>query len=108
MASGGVKLQPAANMLTLAYTNNTSVAATMNVNFCNITDHDSSDIRIAISTATSAAGVGAADYVEYGQGLPSHNFYQRTGFVVSPGESIYVFDLAGYCVVRVDGFEGVS
>ena len=88
MASGGAKLQPAANTLTLAYKNTSSVAATMNVNFCNITDHDSSDIRIAISTATSADGVGAADYVEYGQVLPSHNFYQRTGFVVSPGESI--------------------
>ena len=108
MASGGVKLQPAANTLTLGYTNLSSVAATMNVNFCNISDHDSSDIRIAISTAQAAAGVVASDYVEYGQELPSHNFYQRTGFVVSPGESIYVFDLAGYSVVRIDGFEGVS
>lgn len=106
MASNGWNASlPAATFVKL-YTNSGSGPATMNIAFCNMSTAETNGVRVAISSASDANGITNADYIEYNQTVNSGNVYERTGMVISPGESIYVFDQYGVCSARVHGFEG--
>ena len=106
MASNGWNASLQAATFVKIYPNSGSGPATMNIAFCNMSTAETNGVRVAISNASDASGITSADYVEYNQTVNPSNVYERTGMVISPGESIYVFDQFGVCSARVHGFEG--
>lgn len=106
MASNGWNASLPAATFVKIYTNGGSGPATMNIAFCNVSTAETNGVRVAISSAHDSSGITNADYIEYNQTVNAGNVYERTGMVVSPGESIYVFDKYGVCSSRVHGFEG--
>jgi hypothetical protein len=76
----------------------------VNINFCN-TNASATTIQLAISTSTTAAGIATADWFIYGRTLPGTDEYERTGIVVTSGESIWALAAASGVSVRAHCIE---
>jgi len=94
------KANLAANTNTDLYTVPADTIATANINLCNRTDSEIT-ARIAIRNGD----LGDADYLEYDTSIPAHGVLERSGMVMSAGETIVAYASAAGVSVRVHGFE---
>jgi hypothetical protein len=78
--------------------------AVFNVSVTN-TNSSATTIRLAMSTASSAGGVIAAEYLEYGTTVVANGVFERTGLVAQAGMYIYVYASQTNVNVNVYGIE---
>jgi len=74
--------------------------ATVNINLCNRTD-----TPVSASIALHDGVLTDADYLECDAPIPAHGVLERTGLVMSAGETILAYASSAGVSVRVHGFE---
>jgi len=95
---GKADLEAATN--TDIYTVSSDTFATANINLCNRTDS-----AITARIAIRSGALDDADYLEYDTSIPAHGVLERSGIVLSAGETIVAYASAVGVSVRVHGFE---
>lgn len=93
----------APNTNTAIYTVPEGQTASGSVIMCNI-GTDSSKIRLAIVDGGVAA-LANEDYIEYGATIPVCGILERTGLLLSAGETVVAWCEKGSVTVRVHGYE---
>ena len=105
MASGRLGVADiSATTNTLVYTVPNGVTATVNINVVN-RGSESASIRLAIVDGNVGA-LAVEDYIEYETSLAAHDILERSGVVMSAGESVVVYSTLANVSIRVYGFEG--
>jgi len=94
------KANLAADTNTAIYTVPADKIATANINLCNRTDSEIT-ARIAVRNGPMTD----ADYLEYDTSIPAHGVLERSGIVMSAGETIVTYASTAGVSVRVHGFE---
>jgi len=98
---GALNLVGAAN--TILYSAPASTLATVNLNICNRT---AANVLIRVAVLTGAIGtLATADYIEYDVILSANGVLERTGIVVSNGNSIMVYSDTSNVSATCWGFE---
>jgi len=82
------------------YTVPPGTLTTANINLCNRTDN-----TVTVSIALHDGVLTDADYLECDASIPAHGVLERTGLVMSAGETIITCASAAGVSVRVYGFE---
>jgi len=82
------------------YTVPANAIATVNINVCNRTAN-----TVTASIALHDGVLTEADYLECDAPIPAHGVLERTGLVMSAGETIVTCASAAGVSVRVHGFE---
>jgi len=82
------------------YTVPTARITTANINLCNRTE-----TPVTVCIALHDGVLADADYLEYDTSIPAHGVLERTGLVMSAGETITTCASADGVSVRVYGFE---
>jgi len=101
---GAANLVGAAN--TILYTAPATTLATVNVNICNRT---ASTVLVRVAVLSGAIGtLTTADYIEYDVILSANGVLERTGIVVSNGNSIMVYSDTSNVSATCWGFEDAS
>ncbi len=101
MASGRLgKADLAANTDVTLFTVTNDNVATVNINVCN-RGANNALVRIAIREGALAM----SDYIEYDAIVPPNGVIERTGIVMSAGESVVCRAGTAGVSVRVHGFE---
>ena len=93
-----------ATTLTSVYNVPTGYYTVFNVSFTNTTS-SAVTIRLAMSTATTAGSVNAADYIEYGTTVVPNGVFERTGLVAQAGMYVWAYSSAANVNVTVYGIE---
>jgi hypothetical protein len=101
---GSADLAAATN--TEVYVCLTGTISTVNVSFCN-RNALPSDIRLAI-TDTGLLSLTDADYLEYDLELVSSGILERTGIVLSEGQSVVAYSALAEVSTQVWGWEEVA
>ena len=105
MASGRLGVADvAATTNTLVYTVPAGVTATVNINVVN-RNTSAAVVRVAIVDGNVGA-LAVEDYIEYETSLAAHGILERSGVVMSAGESVVVYSTLANVSIRVYGFEG--
>jgi len=91
----------AAEVNTVVYTAGAS-AVTVNVLMCN-RGTEAAAVNVALVNGDAAA-LTDADYVEYGVSLPPNGVLERSGLVMSAGESVVVWSDKDTVSARVNGY----
>jgi len=94
------KADLAATANTDLYTVPAGKITTANINLCNRTN-----VAITARIAIRSDALGDADYLEYDTSIPPHGVLERSGMVLSAGETIVAHASAAGVSVRVHGFE---
>jgi len=94
------KANLAVNTNTELYTVPFSRITTANITLCNRTGA-AIPVRIAVRSGT----LNNADYIEYDTPIPAHGVLERSGIVMSAGETIVAYASAAGISIRVHGFE---
>lgn len=88
------------------YTCPTAMYATVNVNIANPLDNESNYSLFFSSEGTATVSNSSAPYgLEVGHQLGGLQSIERTGFVLSAGESLMIKGLKGFHAVQAWGFE---
>jgi len=91
---------------TILYSAPLSTLATVNLNMCNRT---ASSVLIRIAVLDGAIGtLATADYIEYDTILSANGVIERTGIVVSNGNSIMVYSDTSNVSATCWGFEDAT
>ncbi len=77
------------------------------VNAVNTDGNNVASIRVAITTSPQTPGL--LDHIEYGAQIPAAGgIFERTGLILSAGESIAVWSDNSNLAIRVSGLEKVA
>jgi hypothetical protein len=83
--------------------NTTSLAGVYTINFCN-PGPASAQIRIAVSSSQTGAGINAGEWIEWNTTLTANNSYERTGILVNSGDYLIAYSSSTTVVAQAWGF----
>ena len=90
---------------TTVYTVPASTLGVLNINIVNRDTTNAANVRVALTTATSATNPNDAEYIEYGAEIPAKGVLERTGIALDATKNVVVYDAQGTCSVSVYGLE---
>ena len=97
------KSTPAAEANTIVYTVPAATYSTISINILNASAAPGQfNLAILDSGATTPV---ISDYIEYQMVIEPKNVVERSGLVLSAGQSIFIYSLTSSLVVNVYGYE---
>lgn len=100
----GKSMSTANGYVTLYTVPPTAQYSSLVVNVVNTDPANTATIRLALTTSPQLPGL--LDHIEYGAQIPANGgIYDRTGLILSPGESVAVWSDNSNLAVRVSGLE---
>ena len=98
---GSIDLAATSN--TVLFTGAVDKVTTANINFCN---RNSASVQVRIAIENGATGTpSASEYLEFDAIIPANGVLERTGLVISAGDSVVVYSNTSQVSVNAWGFE---